>query len=121
MTGRISIVDDNKDNLSVLESVLKAQGFDVILAENGKDALEKARLSPPDLIVSDILMPVMDGYEATRKIRQFEKENKRNAVRIVAMTANALKSDRDKCLSVGMDDYISKPFQITELIRIFST
>ncbi len=118
---KVLLAEDNQINQKVALYSLRKLGLSCDLAENGKQAVERYMAKAYDFILMDIQMPVMDGYEATRKIRQFEKEDKRNAVRIVAMTANALKSDRDKCLSVGMDDYISKPFQITELIRIFST
>ncbi|MDQ1330842.1 MAG: hypothetical protein QG578_1107, partial [Thermodesulfobacteriota bacterium] len=70
---RILIADDNSTNLYMLESLLKGHGFEVTLAENGKDALDKARLNPPDLIISDILMPLMDGYTLCRHLKSDEQ------------------------------------------------
>jgi hypothetical protein len=75
MATRILNVDDNADNRYLLESLLKASGFEVISAENGRDALEKAQAQPPDLIVSDILMPVMDGYALCRAWKSDEQLN----------------------------------------------
>lgn len=116
MTGRILIVDDNKDNLSVLKSVLKAQGFDVILAENGKDALEKARLSLPDLIVSDILMPVMDGYALCMECRANDLLKSIPFIFYTATYTDA--KDEAFALNLGAQKFLIKPQESSVLIKI---
>ena len=116
MTGHILIVDDNKDNLSVLESVLKAQGFDVILAENGKDALEKALLNPPDLIVSDILMPVMDGYALCMECKSNDILKSIPFVFYTATYTDA--KDEAFALNLGAQWFLSKPQEPSVLIKI---
>lgn len=116
MTGHILIVDDNKDNLSVLESVLKAQGFDVILAENGKDALEKAHLSTPDLIVSDILMPVMDGYALCMECKSNDILKSIPFVFYTATYTDA--KDETFALNLGAQKFLIKPQEPSVLIKI---
>jgi CheY-like chemotaxis protein len=91
----------------------------VELAENGKIAVEKFKNSHFDLILMDIAMPIMDGIEATRLIRELEKENKR--IKIVAVTAHVMVTDREKCLAAGMDEYIAKPYRPHELIAILES
>ncbi len=116
---KVLLAEDNKINQKVAIHLLKSLGLDCALAENGKEAVEMHLKNAYDLIFMDIQMPVMDGFEATRIIRQHQKDKKASPVKIVAMTANAMKSDRDRCIEAGMDDYISKPFKKSELIRIF--
>jgi CheY-like chemotaxis protein len=86
------------------------------VAANGKEALEKFGTSKYDIILMDIQMPVMDGIIAARKIREIEASSNSH-VPIIAITANALSGDRENCLAVGMNDYISKPFQVDILIQ----
>jgi CheY-like chemotaxis protein len=86
------------------------------VVSNGKEAVNAATLLPYDLILMDVLMPEMDGLDATRQIR--ERLPKERQPRIVAMTANALSGDRERCLAAGMDDYISKPVLLDELARV---
>ena len=118
---RILLIEDNLINQKVALSVLKKQGHSVEIAGNGKIGLEKYIEGSFQIILMDIMMPVMDGFEATKKIREYESENGHKHVRIVAMTANALKEDREKCLAAGMDDYISKPFKPKELAEKIRT
>jgi CheY-like chemotaxis protein len=95
--------------------MLKKAGYSVKIANDGKEALDIYTLSPAnyDLILMDVQMPVMDGMESTKTIRQWETNSGKKSIRIpiIAMTAHAMKGDKDKCLEVGMDDYITKPIK----------
>jgi PAS domain S-box-containing protein len=106
---RILLVEDNPDNQKLAERVLEGAGALVETAENGEVAVEMAKRVLYDLIVMDLMMPVMDGFQATQRIR--ENEVPPNRVPIVALTAHATEGFRDRCLAVGMDDYLSKPFK----------
>ncbi len=118
---KILLAEDNPLNTKVVRLFLNRMGQDVEIAENGIVAVDKYRNGKYDLILMDINMPEMDGYEATRIIRQLEMENKdRGRVQIVAMTANAMSGDKEKCLELGMDDYLSKPFRLPDMKRILS-
>jgi two-component system, sensor histidine kinase and response regulator len=112
--ARILLVEDNAVNQKVATRMLERMGCRVDQAGNGKEAVEMAATLPYDLIFMDCHMPEMDGYDATREIRAREKRGKHRI--IVAMTANALKGDRERCLEAGMDDYISKPIQKGALV-----
>ena len=106
---RILLAEDNPVNQKLAELMLTKAGYQVDIANNGKEAVEKYTASPKDfdLIFMDLQMPEMDGMEATKAIR----EKGHNDVAIVAMTADALKGVREKCLGAGMDDYITKPIK----------
>jgi signal transduction histidine kinase len=113
---KVLIVEDNLLNQQVVGAILKKQGFDFDVAINGRLAIERIKKEHYDVILMDIQMPVMDGYDATRQIRQMEKENgAEKKSLIVALTANATSADRKKCLDLGMDDYLVKPFNYTQL------
>jgi two-component system, sensor histidine kinase len=115
----ILLAEDNPVNTKVVQFFLYKMGQKVDVAENGIIAVDKFKNGNYDLILMDINMPEMDGFEATRLIRQMEEESGRNVrTRIVAMTANAMTGDREKCMETGMDDYISKPFKPSEMERI---
>jgi len=115
----ILLVEDNKINQRIAVLHLEKMGYEVELAENGQLALDKFKTKDYDLIFMDIMMPVMDGLEATRQIRMYESNNKREKhTHIIAMTANAMKGDKETCLEAGMNDYISKPFKAEELKQI---
>ncbi len=114
--ARILLVEDNPVNLMVAQRLLQILGADCDTAGNGQVALEKMEAGDYDLILMDCQMPVLDGYSATRRWRELEQQ--RNATRrlpIVAMTANAMAGDRQKCLDAGMDDYLAKPVSRQEL------
>ena len=102
----ILLVEDKRINQKIVCGLLDCQGMQVVVAENGRQALEKLEKGNFDLIFMDIQMPEMDGYQATRAIR---RDDRFKHIPVVAMTANAMKGDRDKCFDAGMDDYISKP------------
>ncbi|CAG35088.1 response regulator [Desulfotalea psychrophila] len=109
---KILLVDDNEINLYMMEAILLAAGAEVTLAENGQECLERLEESSYDLILMDVQMPVLDGYETTRRIR---KDEKYRALPIIAITANALSDDIEKCFEAGMNDHVAKPFKIEEL------
>lgn len=109
---KILVVEDNPVNQKLAMKMLEKRGHRVVVAENGREALEIYENEWVDLILMDVQMPEMDGFEATRAIR--EKESGGH-VPIVAMTAHAMKGDRERCLEAGMDDYVSKPVKAEEL------
>ncbi|MEO5596196.1 MAG: ATP-binding protein, partial [Lysobacteraceae bacterium] len=107
--GRLLLVEDNPVNLMVAQRLIALTGMQCDTAENGEQALEKLDRSHYDIVLMDCQMPVMDGYTATRVWREREAEQRRAHLPIIAMTANAMAGDRQKCLDAGMDDYLSKP------------
>ncbi|OQX00185.1 MAG: hypothetical protein BWK80_62170, partial [Desulfobacteraceae bacterium IS3] len=107
--GNVLIAEDNPINMLIIRDRLTGMGFHVIEAANGKQAYEKYKENEVILIFMDIHMPEMNGFEATRKIREYEAGKKHTP--IIALTADAFKDDRDKCLSEGMDFYLKKPFR----------
>jgi CheY-like chemotaxis protein len=111
---RILMAEDNPINQRVGKLILQREGFDVDLVADGNEALEAHRTNPYDLILMDCQMPSMDGLEASRQIRSLEQ---RQPI-IVAVTANALVGERERCLNAGMDDYLSKPFQAEQLVAL---
>jgi signal transduction histidine kinase/DNA-binding response OmpR family regulator len=113
--GRVLLVEDVPANQKVAAVMLQRFGIEVDLAENGKQALEKWEQEHYDLILMDCQMPVMDGYEATRAIRS---RADRERTPIVALTANALESDRKRCGDAGMDDFVAKPFERNDLVKV---
>lgn len=122
---RILLAEDNLVNQMVTSSLLKKLGYQVHIANNGLEAVEAIKKQPYDLIIMDVQMPEMDGLMATRLIRAYLSNHDNaeltvNPVKIVAMTANAMPEDRQACLEAGMDDYISKPINLQEIIRIVS-
>jgi len=117
---RVLIVDDNAMNQEVLKALLSRNGSEVHEALNGQEAVSLSLYSNYDLIFMDCMMPKMDGYEATRKIRN-NPQNPNSKTTIIALTANDLKGDRTKCLEVGMDDYLTKPIMPASLAAILAT
>lgn len=116
---KILLVEDNILNQKFALTCLKRAGHEVEIAENGKIAVEKFKQNSFDLILMDIAMPIMDGIEATRIIRSLEKGPKR--IKIVAVTAHVMVTDREKCLSSGMDEYLAKPYRPNDLIEILNS
>ena len=115
LQGRILLVEDNKVNQMVASKMLGGMGLTVDIAENGKKALTALAEKRYDLVLMDCQMPVLDGYEATRAFRNQEPQADKR-LPIIAMTANAMAGDRQKCLEAGMDDYLAKPVK-KELLR----
>ncbi len=109
MKGRLLLVEDNPVNLLVAQRLISLTGMQCDTAENGEQALEKLGRGHYDIVLMDCQMPVMDGYTATRKWREHEADVQLQPMPIIAMTANAMAGDRQKCLDAGMDDYLSKP------------
>jgi signal transduction histidine kinase/CheY-like chemotaxis protein/HPt (histidine-containing phosphotransfer) domain-containing protein len=108
--GHVLLVEDNAVNRQVAQRLLGLIGVTFDVAENGKQALERLEAANYDAVLMDCQMPIMDGYTATRGVRKLEGEGKRpKRMSIIAMTANAMAGDREKCLAAGMDDYMSKP------------
>lgn len=113
---KILVAEDYFVNQEVTQDILELMDFSVDIAENGKEALEKYEAGAYDAILMDIQMPEMDGFQATAEIRKKEGDTKHTP--IIALTANALSGDREKCLEAGMDDYISKPIEAVKLEEI---
>jgi CheY-like chemotaxis protein len=113
---RILIVDDDVRNVYALTSALEDRGLEVVSAENGRQGLELIRDgSPVDLVLMDVMMPEMDGYETTRAIRRLPG---RRDLPIIALTAKAMRGDREKSLAAGASDYITKPVEINQLVSL---
>jgi len=115
----ILLVEDNEINQIVAQEMLRTMCANIDVAENGLEGLNAYQVNPLyDLILMDCQMPVLDGFEATKKIRQWELENALDRVPIIALTANALQEDKKRCFGVGMDDYLAKPFDPESLLNI---
>ncbi len=111
--AKLLLVEDNHINQQVAKETLEMEGFDVTIAEDGQDAVQKIRANYFDAVLMDLQMPVMDGYQATRIIRS---EAKFDDLPIIAMTAHALSDVREKCLHIGMNGYVTKPLDVDELL-----
>ncbi len=114
---RILVAEDSPVNQRVILELLRRRGHAAALAANGKEAVEQAARQPFDLVLMDVQMPEMDGLEATALIRRKELSGGRR-LPIIAMTAHAMKGDRERCLAAGMDGYVSKPIEAAELFRV---
>ena len=112
---RILLADDNRTNKRLVELLLEKDQHQVISVTNGRDAVAKAAAQPFDLILMDVQMPGMDGFEATAAIRERERHTGGHTP-IVAMTAHAMAGDREKCVAAGMDDYLSKPIRPADFL-----
>ncbi|MFH1015070.1 MAG: response regulator [Nitrospirota bacterium] len=109
---KILVVDDNQDGRELVVKILKNRGYQMIEAVDGEEALEKAIAENPDLILMDISIPKIDGYEVTRRLKS---QIKFKDTPIIALTAHAMKGDREKAFEAGCEGYISKPINVREL------
>ena len=109
--GKILLVDDDPDNIYIFAHILEKAGYNVVKAKNGLEAVKLVETESPDLILMDMQLPIMSGYEATEKIRNLVN------VPIIALTAHAMPSDRDKALKAGCMDYISKPIEYQNFMK----
>ena len=110
---KILLVEDNEMNRDMLTRRLQRKGYEVILAVNGEEAVRIAQSQEPDLILMDIRLPVMDGWEAMRRIKIMPETR---SIPIIALTAHAMAGDMEKCLDAGCDDYDTKPIDLPRLL-----
>ncbi|HHE05688.1 MAG TPA: response regulator, partial [Epsilonproteobacteria bacterium] len=118
--AKVLVTEDNIINQKLIKRILEEHGITVDLANNGLESFKKRRANDYDLLFMDIQMPVMDGIEATHEILDYEEDEEIPHIPIVALTANALKGDRERFLSEGMDEYITKPIETAELLYILN-
>jgi len=109
---KVLVVEDNQDNREMVVKVLKHNGYRVIEAVDGEEAVKRAKAENPDLILLDLYIPKMDGYEVTRRLKG---DQDLQYIPIIALTAHAMKGDREKALAAGCDGYIAKPINVREL------
>jgi two-component system, sensor histidine kinase and response regulator len=114
------VAEDNLNNQQVALNLLAKQGHSVVVVADGREAIEAVERESFDLVLMDIQMPDMDGFEATERIRAREKVTNAR-IPIIAMTAHAMTGDREKCLAAGMEAYISKPIRRAELIEVITS
>jgi CheY-like chemotaxis protein len=109
----ILIVEDNELNRDMLSRRLQRRGYDVLLAVDGEDGLDVARANAPDLVLMDMSLPTVDGWEATRRLKA---DDVLRHIPVIALTAHAMANDRDKALAAGCDDYDTKPIELPRLL-----
>jgi len=114
----ILLVEDHPINRKSVVAILKKMGLAVSTAVNGKEGVEMVASQRFDLVLMDCQMPIMNGYEATRRIREMEGEKNGAGIPIIALTANAMEGDREKCLAAGMTDYLAKPFAKKDFVAM---
>jgi CheY-like chemotaxis protein len=112
--ARILLVEDNEMNRDMLSRRLARRGFEMLIAENGQSGVDLTVSERPDLVLMDMSLPVMDGWEATRRLKA---DPNTSTIPIIALTAHAMASDRELALEAGCDDYDSKPVDLTRLVR----
>lgn len=117
---KILVAEDNAINQKVIRVILNRMGYEYDIAEDGLMALSMYQSDDYSLILMDCQMPNLDGLKATEKIRDFEKSHKKTRCPIIAMTANAMTGDKERCLSYGMDDFLAKPFKAQDLVTIIN-
>ena len=113
MMAKLLLVEDNEFNRDMLSRRLERRGFQVVCALDGAEGCDKARADRPDLILMDMQLPVLDGWEATRRLKA---DAQTQAIPIVALTAYAMTSDQDKALAAGCDDFDTKPIELPRLL-----
>jgi CheY-like chemotaxis protein len=113
---RVLVVDDDVRNVFALTNALEMRGMQVLFAENGRDGLETLKANPDvDLVLMDVMMPEMDGYETTQALRELPEFER---LPVIALTAKAMKGDREKCIAAGASDYITKPVDVDQLLSL---
>ena len=112
--AKILLVEDNEMNRDMLSRRLQRKGFDIVLAEDGEQAVAQARGERPDLILMDMNLPVMDGWSASSELKSDEATA---AIPIIALTAHAMSGDRERALAAGCDDYETKPIEFPRLLK----
>ncbi|MFM8370592.1 MAG: response regulator [Chloroflexota bacterium] len=112
--GRILIVEDNMDTYELVRFILEKNGYETLLAMNGRDGVNAATKQLPDLIIMDLSMPEMDGWTAMRMIKGNESTS---SIPMIALTAHALPSDRKRAFDAGCDEYITKPMDLIDLLE----
>ncbi len=110
---RILLVEDNEMNRDMLSRRLSRKGYEVVLACDGKEAIEKAQTTAPAIILMDLSLPVLDGWEATRRLKA---DSQTSDIPIIALTAHAIDSDREEALKCGCDDFDTKPIDMSRLL-----
>jgi CheY-like chemotaxis protein len=115
MSKSIVVADDDPDILSIVAMSLETQGYEVYKAANGREAVDLARDHHPDLIILDMMMPVMSGYEAIVELRA---DDTTRAIPIVGLSAKAMATDMERATDVGIDGYITKPFRIAQVLSV---
>ena len=118
--ARVLVVDDNPVNQQVTKAMIGEMGYDAQIADDGDAALQAMRTTRFDMILMDCHMPVRDGYDTTREIRRLEEESSSTRIPIVAITADLMRSNRERCLDCGMDDYVTKPFTEGQLRHVLN-
>jgi two-component system, cell cycle response regulator DivK len=113
MSKRILVVEDQEDNRQILRDLLGSAGYDVIEAEDGQAALALVKTQRPDLILMDVQLPVMDGYESTRRIKA---DPDLRSIPVIVVTSYALSGDEEKARAAGCDGYVTKPFSPRQLL-----
>ena len=121
LSGHVLLAEDNPVNQEIALVMLETLGCSVTVAQNGREAVDQAQTTTYDLILMDCQMPELDGFEATRLIREWEQSNSRSSTPIVALTAHATPGDREQCLAAGMNEYISKPFSMDDLRAVLTS
>jgi CheY-like chemotaxis protein len=111
---KILLVEDNEMNRDMLKRRLERKGYEVVIAADGKEAVRMAKLQTPDLILMDIRLPVMDGWEAMRRLKILPETQ---SIPIIALTAHAMAGDMEKCMDAGCDDYDTKPIEFPRLLE----
>jgi two-component system, cell cycle response regulator DivK len=111
---KILVVEDNEMNMDMLTRRLQRNGFDVVMAINGAQGVELAMSERPDLIIMDMSLPVLDGWQATRQIKSAPDTY---AIPVIALTAHAIAGDRERCIEAGCDEYESKPLKFPQLLE----
>ncbi|TCD57797.1 response regulator [Synechococcus sp. BS55D] len=115
--SKILLVEDNEMNRDMLSRRLLRKGYELVFAVDGEEAVSQAKEQNPDLILMDVSLPGMDGLEATRLIRQDEQTL---SIPVIALTAHAMDSDRERCLAAGCNDYQTKPIDFPQLLKAIS-